>query len=117
MINKKAFLATFGLMVASTLVMTGCASSALSPGAQTASDPVSYQQGYEDWLKIAKKAAEDPETFAEENQDFSYRYTFHLGDNMYFSAQLLPNGKVVECLGASASPSCNWNPSEDISNW
>lgn len=117
MINKKVFLSTVLLLAASTLVMTGCAVSAGSPGAQTADNPASYQEGYEDWLKVAKQASENPEKFAEENQDFSYRYTFHLGDNMYFSAQLLPNGKVVECLGASASPSCNWNPSEDTSNW
>lgn len=116
MINKRVFLGAVMLMVASTLGMTGCASASSPPG-QVADDPGSYQQGYEDWLKIAKKAAEDPEGFAEENKDFSYRYMFHLGDKMYFSAQLLPNGKVIECLGSSASPSCNWNPSEDISNW
>lgn len=117
MINKKVFLSTVLLLAASTLAMTGCASSVSAPPGQVADDPGSYQQGYEDWLKIAKKAAEDPKAFAEENKDFSYRYMFHLGDSMYFSAQLLPDGRVIECLGTSASPSCNWNPSEDISNW
>lgn len=111
MSTKRKFLTVLGLSVASITTLSGCAAS--NPGGEVAPDPVSYQEGYKEWLKQAKEAAKNPE----DSEGFSYRYTIHLGDNMYFSAQLIPDGRVIECLGASASPDCDWNPAKDTDGW